>query len=81
MLDLMEKQDADFVDVVHQLKDAFGAGTGGIPGSVTNLQGLASDVELQAEYTDPKTSPARKEQIIAMRHKAGRTGKLFDAQL
>lgn len=75
MIDMMEEIGADFVGVVHQMKDSFGASTGGIPMTPSGIVGLPSDDELRIEYA--KASPERREQIIRSRHTAGRTGKLF----
>lgn len=75
IVDLMDSQGADFVDVVYQLKNAFGGETGGIPASVSNLQGLDDDSKLREEYKE--ASPERRDAIINERHAAGRTGKLF----
>jgi len=75
---MMESMGADFIDVIHQLKDGFGSNTGGVPGSVATLQGLASDVELWDEYSNAKTSDTRRQEIIHQRSLAGRSGRLAD---
>lgn len=75
MIDMMEEIGADFVGVVHQMKDAFGSNTGGVPMTPSGIVGLPSDDELRIEYQ--KATPERKEQIIRARHTHGRTGKLF----
>ena len=79
MAEMMETIGAPFIDVVHQLKNAFGGSSGSIPGSVVNLAGLPSDADLWIEYSKPDTSQVRRDQIIQQRHSAGRTGKLADA--
>jgi hypothetical protein len=82
LLDMMNKLGAPFIDTLHQLKDAYGSGTGGVPGgNVGSLGGLASDVELKQEYMKEGTSDLRKQEIIAQRAKAGRTGRLMDAHV
>lgn len=74
MLDMINTQGADFVDVVNQMKSSFGNATGGVPGSVSSLQGLPSDAELAEEYKT--ASNARKDEILVQRRQAGRKGKL-----
>lgn len=80
IIDLMEHLGAPFIDTIHQLKDAFGERAGKPPASVLNLGGLPSDIQLKQEYLDPKTTPIRRDEIIKLRAKAGRTGRLMDAQ-
>lgn len=75
---MLETGGAGAVNMVHQLKSAFGGSTGDLPVSISNLAGLKSDIELQAEFKD--ASSARRNEIINQRHKAGRTGNLFDAK-
>lgn len=77
---LMDEIGAEFVDAVHQMKEAYGGGSmAQIPTSVSSLGSLPSDAELKEEYLRKDTTDRRREQIIAMRHRAGRTGKLMDA--
>lgn len=81
LLNMMEKLGAPFISTLHQLKEAYGSGTGGVPVNVSGLGGLPSDLELKQEYLDPKTTSLRREEIIALRSKAGRTGRLMDARV
>ena len=79
MLDMIDDLGAPFVDVIHQLKNAFGGSTGGVPQSITNLAGLPPDAELWVEYCKADTTDLRKSQIMQQRHSANRPGKLSDA--
>lgn len=80
MLEMMESIGAPFINTVHQLKDAFGEGAGRVPTNISNLGGLPSDLQLKQEYMNPATSELRRQEIITLRAKAGRSGRLFDAQ-
>lgn len=77
LIGLMDTQGAEFINVMYQLKEAYGGNK--IPTNVNNLGGLASDVELANEYMKPETTDARKEQITQQRAAAGRTTRLMDA--
>jgi len=79
LIELMEKLGAPFIDTIHQLKESYGGATGGVPSSIANLGGLPSDAELKAEYLNPATQDFRRQEIINLRAKAGRTGRLMDA--
>lgn len=78
LLNLMNEKGADAIDAIHQLKDAYG-GSGSIPASVGALAGLPSDAELKREYFDKGTTDFRRQEIIALRAKSGRTTRLMDA--
>jgi len=78
LLQLMEEQGADAIDAIYQIKEAY-SGAGGMPTTVSGLAGLPSDAQLKQEYLDVKTTNMRRQEIIAMRAKSGRPGKLMDA--
>jgi hypothetical protein len=77
MLDMIKGGDMGLVSIMHSIKDAFGSKTGGVPNNITSLGGLGTDTQLWEEYKT--ASPERRAEIIAQRHKAGRSGKLSDA--
>jgi len=77
MLDMIKGGDMALVSIMHSIKDSFGSRTGGVPSNITNLGGLPSDKDLWMEYQT--ANPLRRDEIIAQRAKAGRTGKLSDA--
>lgn len=81
LIEMMETIGAPFIETLHQLKDAYGSNTGGVPVNIANLSGLPSDIELKQEYLAAGTSDLRKQEIIALRAKAGRSGKLMDATI
>lgn len=81
LVDMMEELGSSFIDTIYQLKEAYGSGTGGVPLAPSKITGLADDIELKQEYLDPKTTNLRRQEIIALRGKANRLGKLMDAQI
>ncbi len=78
LVELMESEGADFVDVVYQLKSAFGSETGGVPSSIASLQGLGTEAELREEYASLPLGSPRREEIMRLRQVHGRSGKLFN---
>jgi len=79
IIDMMDTLGADFVAVVDSLKDSFGSNTGGVPSGIASLGGLGTDSELWQEYLKADTTDLRRNEIINLRAKAGRTGRLADA--
>jgi len=79
LIDMMNTLGADFIDAMQQVKDAYGGATGGIPINAAAVGGLPSDSELKTEYLDPNTPDRRREEIMLLRSRAGRTGRLMDA--
>jgi hypothetical protein len=81
MNDLMDKHGAGFVSFVHKLKGMYGGANQSIPAAdLTVLGSLPSDAALKQEYLEPGTSEFRRNEIIQLRSKAGRKGRLMDAQ-
>ena len=78
LADMVEKQGAEFIDVMYQLKGAFGSNTGGVPTSVANLSGLPSDADLAREIL-AGASPQRREEIAHQRVSAGRKGTVMSS--
>lgn len=78
---MMDEQGAPFVDTIYQMKEAYGGGAGGqVPSaSIAGLGSLPSDGELKEEYMRKGTTDYRRQEIIQLRARAGRTGKLMDA--
>ena len=81
LLGMMEKQGAPFISTIHQMKDAYGGNSAGVPVDVSALGGLASDMELKTEYMNKDTSDLRRNEIIQLRARAGRAGRLMDAEM
>ncbi|MCP3684180.1 MAG: hypothetical protein GY861_15975 [bacterium] len=77
LLGMMESQGADFIDVIYQMKESSSGAA--IPTSVANLSGLPSDVALKIEYLKPETTDLRRQEIMMLRERAGRSGRLMNA--
>ena len=73
----MNNKGAEAIDAIYQIKEVAGGST--IPSSIGAISGLPSDAELKREYMDGKTTDHRRQEIIHLRAKAGRQGKLMDA--
>lgn len=77
LLEWMNNKGAEAIDAIYQIKEVAGGST--IPSSIGAISGLPSDAELKREYMDGKTTDHRRQEIIHLRAKAGRQGKLMDA--
>jgi hypothetical protein len=78
LIDLMETQGAPMISALHQIAEGR---AGEMPVNVSGLGGLASDIELKAEYLRADTSLERRDEISRQRAMAGRKGLLMQAGL
>ncbi|MDR1997062.1 MAG: hypothetical protein LBQ83_01885 [Candidatus Margulisbacteria bacterium] len=77
---LMDTRGASMVNLIHKLKDMTGGSSMDIPsGDLSALGSLPSDAQLKEEYMAPGTTQARRDEIIYLRNKAGRPGRLMQA--